>query len=57
MADPVVLAKADAAAEWCKHATDVSDKPWHYLLIPHDEIDESKTLAGLAASCAYSYPH
>jgi type III restriction enzyme len=24
-------------------------KPWRYLLIPHDEIAENKTLAGLAA--------
>ena len=54
LTNPVVLAKADAAAEWCKHATEVSDKPWSYLLIPHDEIDESKTLAGLAASYTHA---
>jgi hypothetical protein len=25
-------------------------KPWSYLLIPHDVIDESRTLQGLAAA-------
>jgi type III restriction enzyme len=50
MEDPVVLAKAEAAAQWCHHATEVCEKPWSYLLIPHDAIDESKTLAGLAAT-------
>ena len=49
MDDETVQAKARAAAEWCKHATTVSSKPWHYLLIPHNAIDESKSLAGLAA--------
>jgi type III restriction enzyme len=47
--DEVVQAKAKAAAEWCKHASTVSSKPWHYLLIPHTAIDESQTLAGLTA--------
>jgi len=47
--DEVVQAKAKAAAEWCKHATTVSSKPWHYLLIPHTAVEESKTLAGLAS--------
>ena len=43
-----VQAKADAAARWCKHASDyaaqVGTKPWKYLLLPHDEIAESKRL-------------
>jgi type III restriction enzyme len=43
-----VQAKAAAAARWCKHASDhaatVSTKPWRYLLVPHDEIAESKRL-------------
>ena len=47
--DEVVQAKAKAAAEWCKHASAVSSKPWHYLLIPHTAVDESQTLEGLAA--------
>lgn len=54
MTDPDVQAKATAAATWCGHATDHElkhgGKPWSYLLIPHDQIDASKTLAGLAAS-------
>lgn len=49
MTDEVVQTKAKAASEWCKHATTVSSKPWHYLLIPHTAIDETKSLAGLAA--------
>jgi type III restriction enzyme len=52
MEDDVVLAKARAAVIWCKHATDTGDKPWTYLLIPHDKIDSTKTLAGLAAAFA-----
>ena len=51
MTDEVVLAKARAASLWCQRATEhAGGKPWKYLLIPHDAIDESKTLAGLAAS-------
>ncbi len=44
-----VQAKAAAAMRWCKHASDhaasVSTKPWKYLLVPHDEVSESKRLA------------
>ncbi len=51
MTDEVVLAKARAARLWCERATaHAGGKPWKYLLIPHDAIDESKTLAGLAAT-------
>lgn len=50
MDDEIVQAKAKAATEWCKHASTVAARPWHYLLIPHTAIDETKTLAGLAAS-------
>ena len=50
MDDPVVLAKAKAAALWCDRATKhAGGKPWVYVLVPHDVIDETKTLAGLAA--------
>jgi type III restriction enzyme len=52
MQDPVVLAKARAAATWCKHATEHEKanhgKPWRYLLIPHDAIADNMTLDGLA---------
>lgn len=43
-----VQAKAAAAARWCQHASDhaaeMGAKPWAYLLLPHDEIVESKRL-------------
>lgn len=43
-----VVAKAAAAVRWCQyaseHAASVGGKPWKYLLVPHDEIDESKRL-------------
>ena len=43
-----VQAKAAAAARWCQHASDhamtVGTKPWRYLLVPHDEIAESKRI-------------
>lgn len=55
MGNDVVLAKAEAGSQWCYHATEVCEKPWCYLLIPHDSIDESKTLAGLAATYTH-YP-
>lgn len=47
--DDVIQAKASAAAQWCKRATTVASKPWHYLLVPHTAVNESQTLAGLAA--------
>ena len=44
-----VVAKAAAAVRWCKYATEhaksVTGKPWKYILVPHDEIAESKRLA------------
>jgi type III restriction enzyme len=44
-----VQAKADAARRWCSHASDYAveqgTKPWHYLLIPHDEVREDRKLA------------
>ena len=43
-----VQAKAAAAARWCEHASGyaatVGTKPWRYLLVPHDEISESRQL-------------
>ncbi|MCL2451213.1 MAG: DEAD/DEAH box helicase family protein, partial [Polyangiaceae bacterium] len=60
MKDPVVLAKARAAATWCKHATAHADanggKPWCYLLIPHDAIADNMTLDGLAKRFTYAAP-
>ncbi|MCU1324355.1 MAG: type restriction enzyme res subunit [Acidobacteriaceae bacterium] len=47
MTDEVVLLKAKAAILWCRHASTVSDKPWHYVLIPHDAIGHSASFAVL----------
>jgi type III restriction enzyme len=51
---PEVRNKARVAIEWCKAATEHErkhgGKPWRYLLIPHDAITASMTLAGLAAT-------
>lgn len=48
MKDGEVQAKADAAVQWCKHASvyaqSVGGKPWKYLLVPHDGVSESKRL-------------
>jgi type III restriction enzyme len=50
--DAEVLAKKDAAVQWCRHATrhatSYGGKLWTYLLVPHDAIWENMTLAGLA---------
>ncbi len=44
-----VQAKAHSAARWCKHASahavEVGTKAWKYLLLPHDEVSESKRLS------------
>jgi type III restriction enzyme len=57
MTDDTVLAKAEAATVWCKHATEHAQthggKPWSYLLIPDSAIRENMTLQGLAA--AYTF--
>ncbi len=54
MQDPVVVAKARAAATWCEHATaheiEHEGKPWRYVLIPHDAIRDNMTVAGLSQS-------
>jgi type III restriction enzyme len=43
-----VVAKAEAGAVWCAHASDhtssVGAKPWKYLLVPHEQVTEDKTL-------------
>jgi type III restriction enzyme len=49
-----VKEKAKAAVEWCEHAskheTAVGGKPWSYLLIPHDAVNEAKTIQGMIAT-------
>lgn len=48
LSSPEVLAKAEAAVKWCQHASDYAlqhgGKTWRYVLIPHDEVNESKKL-------------
>jgi len=60
MTDEVVLAKARAAAEWCKHATEhasmIGGKPRSYVLIRHDVISASATLDGLIATFRTAMP-
>jgi hypothetical protein len=53
MEDAIVKDKAKAAAEWCKHASGVSPKPWTYILIPHTAIDETKSLASLSTQFSF----
>jgi len=48
MDDKEVLEKAKVAEQWCTHASEYNaghgGKPWKYLLIPHDEINEARRL-------------
>ncbi len=56
--DPIVLAKAQAAVNWCKTASELARggkaKQWRYLLITDDRLIGSSTLAGLVSSCSLS---
>lgn len=58
MSDPVVQAKAKAARKWVHHANDhardTGGKPWTYVLVPHDAVQPSATLASLASTYAQS---
>jgi type III restriction enzyme len=53
ISDPIVQAKARAATKWVgyanAHASETSGKEWRYVLVPHDAVGPSATLAGLAA--------
>jgi type III restriction enzyme len=53
MEDSIVLAKKEAAIGWCAnastHAQRFGNKPWRYVMIPHDEIATNITLDALAA--------
>ncbi len=49
MGDSEVKAKSEAAMRWCRHASQYAEqhgvnKPWLYLVVPHDEINESRRL-------------
>ena len=49
IADPVIIAKKQAAEEWCGHASEynksLGKKPWRYLLVPHDQVQDNMSLA------------
>lgn len=51
MQDVDVLQKQEAAKIYCKYASEYNDenneKPWFYLLVPHDEISTTINLANL----------
>ena len=53
-----MLAKSKAARTWIgyanRHAQSYGGKPWRYVLVPHDMMTESASLAGMAA--AFSQP-
>ncbi|MFZ1985432.1 MAG: hypothetical protein WAU91_13525, partial [Desulfatitalea sp.] len=53
MEDLIVITKKEAAVRWCenatRHARSYGGKPWHYVLIPHNEIAANMTLGTLAA--------
>ncbi len=52
MEDAIVLAKKEAAIQWCKNASNYATanggKPWCYVLIPHTAIAVNMTVDGLA---------
>lgn len=45
--DAVVQRKAKAATLWCERASSVSDKPWRYTLIPHDQVQINRSFSSL----------
>jgi type III restriction enzyme len=47
MEDSTVQKKAKAAIQWCERASDVSDKPWRYVLVPHDMVQINRTFESL----------
>ncbi len=46
--------------KWCEYATihdkQVAGKPWAYLLIRHDAVNDGKTIQGLAAGFTLKSP-
>lgn len=51
LADPEVKAKAEAAREWARHASEYTSqnggKSWQYVVISHDMLEENKSFDGL----------
>ncbi|MBL8735357.1 MAG: DEAD/DEAH box helicase family protein [Planctomycetes bacterium] len=58
MQDPIVLKKKAKAVAWCRfanqHAQAHGGKPWRYVLIPHDQVADNRTLAGLVEAYGHS---
>lgn len=56
--DADVQQKARAAVKWCEcatqHAKENQGKSWRYVLVPHDAVKPSATLAGLMAQFSLS---
>lgn len=52
-----VQEKADAALQYCKHATDFTTKhggkPWNYILIPHDVVKVNMSFENLVKVYEY----
>lgn len=49
--DPsVVQKKAKAVIQWCERASTVGDRPWTYVILPHDVIQVNRTFASLVQS-------
>ena len=53
--EPEVRRKAETAMLWCHRANEHyakvhGEKPWRYVLVPHDEIRAGATLSGLQAA-------
>lgn len=44
--------KAKAAKEYCQKASEISSKPWKYVIIPHDVVQSNMSFDGLVT--AYS---
>lgn len=53
MTEADVKAKADVAKRWCAEASGYEQsrdgKPWKYLLVPHNDLDPTRTLEQLIA--------
>jgi type III restriction enzyme len=47
--DTIVQKKAKSASEWCERASTISDKPWKYVLLAHDQIQINRTFLGLVS--------
>ncbi len=51
LTDAGVLAKKQAAEQWCVHATEfnrgLGKKPWRYMLVPHDLVQDNMSLKAL----------